>query len=100
MPETCHVVKPKSKEEVNDEDDDICINDTRLPLQCPLSLARIKTPAKGKNCSHQKCFDLEVILLLYLLCIYLIYYRFMFHSVFKVVFGNVLFVTKHVSIKI
>lgn len=63
MPASCRVVSNKVKEEPkDDDDDDICINDTRLPLQCPLSLSRIKTPAKGKHCSHQKCFDLEVIL--------------------------------------
>merc|ERR1719440_599429 len=34
----------------------------RSRLTCPISLSRIKTPARGKKCRHLQCFDLEAYL--------------------------------------
>jgi hypothetical protein len=50
-------IKPKR------EDLDDCIEgDTLLSLMCPLSISRIEIPAKGVNCDHTRCFDLETFL--------------------------------------
>mmetsp|Transcript_25320 Transcript_25320/g.58838 ORF Transcript_25320/g.58838 Transcript_25320/m.58838 type:complete len:435 (+) Transcript_25320:84-1388(+) len=32
------------------------------PLNCPLSLSRIRLPVRGRNCQHLRCFDLEAFL--------------------------------------
>jgi len=48
---------------------DGCIEDSftaaadRSRLFCPISLARIRTPARGKKCRHLQCFDLETYLI-------------------------------------
>jgi hypothetical protein len=34
--------------------------DAFISLACPLSIIRIRTPAKGAQCRHAQCFDLEV----------------------------------------
>ncbi|KAF4656618.1 hypothetical protein FOL46_007739 [Perkinsus olseni] len=31
-----------------------------LPLTCPLSMCPMSMPARGKNCTHMQCFDLEM----------------------------------------
>lgn len=41
-------------------DDDIECGDQEVNFSCPLSLCRITHPARGKNCKHFQCFDLEV----------------------------------------
>eukprot|EP00123_Amoebidium_parasiticum_P007458 comp18136_c0_seq1/m.18866 comp18136_c0_seq1/g.18866 ORF comp18136_c0_seq1/g.18866 comp18136_c0_seq1/m.18866 type:complete len:587 (-) comp18136_c0_seq1:618-2378(-) len=41
-----------------DENPDILGFEKRIvSLRCPLSLARMKLPVKGKNCTHAQCFD-------------------------------------------
>lgn len=35
---------------------------TRLSLRCPLGLTPIQTPARGKDCQHLQCFDLDTFL--------------------------------------
>jgi hypothetical protein len=34
-------------------------SDYRLSLRCPISLAQIRIPSRGRNCRHARCFDLE-----------------------------------------
>mmetsp|Transcript_113166 Transcript_113166/g.365629 ORF Transcript_113166/g.365629 Transcript_113166/m.365629 type:complete len:790 (+) Transcript_113166:125-2494(+) len=34
----------------------------RFSLVCPISADRMKTPARGRNCQHLQCFDLEAFL--------------------------------------
>lgn len=46
-----------------DVEGEITEMDTMISLCCPLSLERHEIPAKGKNCSHKRCFDLETFLL-------------------------------------
>ena len=41
-------------------DDGVLEVDTLISLCCPLALERIEIPAKGKDCNHKRCFDLEV----------------------------------------
>ena len=36
--------------------------DSLLSLRCPLSIDRMEIPAKGEQCSHRRCFDLETYL--------------------------------------
>lgn len=47
-----------------DEDDDVSIVSSTaiVSLRDPISLARITVPARGKNCRHVACFDLDTIL--------------------------------------
>ncbi|CAB4438240.1 unnamed protein product [Rhizophagus irregularis] len=42
-----------------DDDCDITVNKMKVSLRCPLSLLRISEPAKGQNCRHIGCFDLQ-----------------------------------------
>lgn len=42
-----------------DEDDDLVVTELDVSLKDPLSCARIKIPARGKDCQHFTCFDLE-----------------------------------------
>ncbi|ORY44925.1 hypothetical protein BCR33DRAFT_212436 [Rhizoclosmatium globosum] len=39
--------------------DDIAVGNSIVNFSCPLSLVRIKHPAKGKNCKHRQVFDAE-----------------------------------------
>jgi hypothetical protein len=39
-----------------------CAASDRARLICPISLARIRTPVRGKKCRHMQCFDLEAYL--------------------------------------
>jgi hypothetical protein len=41
--------------------DDIIMGEKEIiiSLQCPLTLTRIRTPARSKNCKHAQCFDLD-----------------------------------------
>jgi hypothetical protein len=52
-----------------DDDDDgpgassaAVVDQVRVPLACPLSLARMRVPARGSGCSHERCFDLDTFL--------------------------------------
>jgi hypothetical protein len=38
-------------------DDEIESLDITLPLKCPLTLIRLKTPVRGLSCKHFSCFD-------------------------------------------
>ena len=43
-----------------DDDDVVPMNvNIRTSLKCPIGLVRIQTPARGKDCRHLQCFDLE-----------------------------------------
>lgn len=42
----------------DDDDDDLVAGPARLSLTCPLSHARLKTPARAFSCRHLECFDL------------------------------------------
>jgi hypothetical protein len=39
--------------------DDLCSSSMKVSLRCPLMLARISIPVKGRKCLHVQCFDLE-----------------------------------------
>ena len=39
------------------KNDDIESLDLTLPLKCPLTMVRLKTPVRGSNCKHLSCFD-------------------------------------------
>ncbi|XP_057450014.1 E4 SUMO-protein ligase PIAL2-like isoform X2 [Lotus japonicus] len=36
---------------------DVTERESRISLNCPISLTRIKTPVKGHSCKHFQCFD-------------------------------------------
>ncbi|CAD5209567.1 unnamed protein product [Bursaphelenchus xylophilus] len=40
------------------EEDDIAMDVCRISLLCPLARILMKTPARGKSCTHLQCFDL------------------------------------------
>ena len=42
-------------------DDDLAEVSLKVGVRCPLSFTRIEKPARGVNCTHIQCFDLEVI---------------------------------------
>jgi len=43
-------------------DSDIIEGESRISLNCPIGLTRIKTPVKGRTCKHFQCFDFENII--------------------------------------
>eukprot|EP00747_Dinoflagellata_sp_TGD_P167355 gnl/TRDRNA2_/TRDRNA2_191598_c0_seq1.p1 gnl/TRDRNA2_/TRDRNA2_191598_c0~~gnl/TRDRNA2_/TRDRNA2_191598_c0_seq1.p1 ORF type:complete len:680 (+),score=117.52 gnl/TRDRNA2_/TRDRNA2_191598_c0_seq1:141-2180(+) len=45
-----------------DSDDITCLSSDKLSLVCPISLARVTKPSRGKHCQHLQCFDLETFL--------------------------------------
>ncbi|KAJ0971486.1 hypothetical protein J5N97_019445 [Dioscorea zingiberensis] len=45
--------------EKNTQDFDIIEGPSRISLNCPISLRRIKTPVKGFLCKHHQCFDYD-----------------------------------------
>ncbi len=44
------------------EDEEPMATVTRLSLRCPLGMTPIQTPARGKDCQHLQCFDLDTFL--------------------------------------
>ncbi|XP_042024993.1 E4 SUMO-protein ligase PIAL2-like [Salvia splendens] len=42
-----------------DTDSEVIEGSSRISLNCPISLARIKIPVKGISCKHIQCFDLD-----------------------------------------
>jgi len=40
-----------------------CAGSDRSRLICPITLTKIRTPARGKKCKHLQCFDLEAYLM-------------------------------------
>ncbi|KAL6606140.1 hypothetical protein ACP70R_041793 [Stipagrostis hirtigluma subsp. patula] len=40
-------------------DSDVLEGPSRVSLNCPISLRRIKTPIKGRLCKHYQCFDYD-----------------------------------------
>lgn len=46
---------------IADDDDDIIIESTslKITLKCPLSMALITLPVRGRTCEHLECFDYE-----------------------------------------
>ena len=45
-----------------EDDDDLVVTELDVSLKDPLMCARIRTPARGKECQHFNCFDLGVYL--------------------------------------
>lgn len=52
----------KIKRQFCNSDDGIQQTKARVPLKCPLTLKRITLPARGAECRHIQCFDLEAYL--------------------------------------
>lgn len=52
--------KEKIKEEEDEEEDVIAQKDEIITLKDPVTLCKISQAAKGVNCVHKQCFDLEV----------------------------------------
>lgn len=48
------------------QDDDIVTTSSILSLSCPLTLCKIKVPARGRNCTHTQCFELSSFLSFYM----------------------------------
>lgn len=44
----------------DDDDDEPALGDQTINFACPLSLRKIKYPAKGPGCKHKQTFDFEV----------------------------------------
>ncbi|XP_074333618.1 uncharacterized protein LOC141671325 isoform X2 [Apium graveolens] len=42
-----------------DSDSELIEEASRISLNCPISMKRIKTPVKGQSCKHHQCFDLD-----------------------------------------
>jgi hypothetical protein len=65
-PAPAPVPPPRVKEEKQDaellDDDEIEELDVWMSLVCPLSIRRLRIPARGKNCKHAQCLDLETFL--------------------------------------
>ena len=40
-------------------DDQMVVKET-IPLSCPLSMAFLKNPCRGKSCTHLSCYEFEV----------------------------------------
>jgi len=40
-------------------DDDIFVGESRVSLNCPLTIKRISIPVRGTSCHHPQCFDLR-----------------------------------------
>jgi hypothetical protein len=53
--------RKKMMQSFQNSDDIACMED-ELSLRCKISMARIRTPAKGLNCRHLQCFDLDTFL--------------------------------------
>ncbi|KAJ3071808.1 hypothetical protein HDU99_002338, partial [Rhizoclosmatium hyalinum] len=53
---------PTKRRQQIDTLDGISVGDTTIMFQCPLSLTRIKHPAKGRKCEHEQAFDAETFL--------------------------------------
>lgn len=47
------------KEYEESDNDDIVMATSTISLKCPLSISRMKNPAKGVFCQHLQCFDLQ-----------------------------------------
>ncbi|KAJ1459133.1 hypothetical protein M885DRAFT_77538 [Pelagophyceae sp. CCMP2097] len=41
------------------DDEEVCCSAAAFSLKCPISLAHIRVPARGRDCNHLQCFDLE-----------------------------------------
>ncbi|KAL7712182.1 SP-RING zinc finger domain containing protein [Entamoeba marina] len=41
-----------------DDDDEVFEEQSKIVLNCPISFSRIKVPVRGKQCTHQRTFDL------------------------------------------
>ncbi|XP_046626527.1 zinc finger MIZ domain-containing protein 2-like isoform X1 [Neodiprion virginianus] len=50
--------------EINQDTLELEVMEVELPLKCPLSLTRITIPARGCNCEHIQCFDLQYYVML------------------------------------
>lgn len=42
-----------------DDDDGLVATESRVSLRCPLGLAIITSPARGRECMHLQCFELQ-----------------------------------------
>lgn len=52
----------KIKRQFTNSEDGIQQTKTKVPLKCPLTFKRITLPARGAECRHIQCFDLEAYL--------------------------------------
>jgi len=58
----CKPYKPRPplpRVNMNTDDDDIQVGESRVSLRCPLTIKRITTPVRGTSCHHPQCFDLK-----------------------------------------
>ena len=62
------MARPPIDPKANKVDDEVEELVSEISLRCPLSYTRIKIPAKGSECCHVPCFDLEAILSYALQC--------------------------------
>lgn len=63
LPQTEKTIVGVKREHAPDDDDELLAVENSVSLMCPLSLMRIKTPARGEACTHRRCFDLNTWLL-------------------------------------
>jgi E3 SUMO-protein ligase PIAS1 len=49
----------------SNDTDELSMDSTKISLRCPLGLARIGAPGKGKDCVHIQCFDLTTFISFY-----------------------------------
>eukprot|EP01135_Chromosphaera_perkinsii_P005327 Nk52_evm8s343 gene=Nk52_evmTU8s343 len=49
-------------EKIMSRHSELIVGDTKMGLKCPISKLRIKIPARGLNCGHMQCFDVEMYL--------------------------------------
>lgn len=55
------IIETSNKITSSNNNDDIIVEDHEVvTLRDPVTFKRIDIAAKGKNCLHRKCFDLEV----------------------------------------
>ena len=51
-----HIIKAFCGDEWDNQD--VGPSSTTISLECPVTMQRIQTPARGKTCKHIRCFDL------------------------------------------
>lgn len=57
---------PSRHQSSRDGDDELCVESREVSLRCPLTLCKLRNPARGINCNHFQCFELESFLDIYL----------------------------------
>lgn len=54
-----HPSLPTVKKHFSSQDDSVQQTAIRAPLRCPITYRRICIPARGSECLHLQCFDIE-----------------------------------------